>query len=128
MAHPLEPPIANKRGQALCEFIPVLLVLFALVAGALLASYLIFARTILNYRAETALLCLHQGESEKECESQFRSHVSQRLPWGQIRELSTQRNSRAAKVFTVWELRRFQIKFHRSLAFDRPALKKVLRW
>jgi len=74
--------LSDRAGSALFEALPVSILLVVFVSGLLLAAYLLFARSWIQYHSEQALYCVSEGHSSAQCKFQLKEKLERFLPWG----------------------------------------------
>lgn len=74
----------NSRGTALIESLPVMSVLLIFIGGMLLAGYLMFARSWIQFQSEQALYCVAQTPRPWNCHEKLKMQLKRFLPWGDV--------------------------------------------
>ena len=119
--------INNQRGTAALEAIPVSILLFVLIAGILLAAYLMFARGWIQYQSEQALLCAAETRTGFLCKSRLDKKLNDFLPWGK----STAQIQAAQDRWSVevtWKFQNFSFRIVKELTPKQILARKVLQW
>jgi hypothetical protein len=119
----MAPPIANAKGSALLEALPVALTLVLFVGGILAIFYFSFARVWLQYQGEQALLCLAQDQPA--CQSRLQRRIQDVLPFGDVERLELKKGERSWNLLIDWAWNRHHLLIKKDLRLRDLTRNKV---
>ena len=117
----------DQRGTALVESLPVMGLLAILIAGLLMAFYLLFTRAWIQYQSEQALYCALQEQVSFHCRARLEARLREFVLVGQFStKLSGASNDWMVEV--QWRFRGMQIHTRKRLEPGLIMATRALRY